>query len=247
MTPRLPLLLSVPHAGRRIPPEVADRCVLDPADVVADGDGGARSIYDLAGRVDAFVTTDVARAVVDMNRAPDDVRKDGVVKTHTCWDVPVYREPLPPHLVDLLLARYHAPYHERLRDLAGRVVAGVDCHTMAARAPPEAPDPGRERPWMCLSDGDGTLPRDWLDALSDALETAFGVAPSINEPFRGGYIIRHHARELPWVQLELSRAPFWSLDEKRRRVLAALRDWVETLPETQPTEPAHLHGVHGWH
>lgn len=242
MRPRLPLLLSVPHAGRRIPHEVADSVVLGPADVEADGDVGAARIYDLADKVDAYVTTDVARAVVDMNRGPDDIRKDGVVKTHTCWDVPVYREPLSPELTRLLVDRYHAPYHERLRDFSGRVVAGVDCHTMAAVAPPEAPDPGEERPWMCLSDADGTLPREWLDALSDALETAFGVTPSINEPFQGGYIIRHHSRELPWVQLELSRAPFWSLDEKRGRVLAALRDWVETLPEPVP----HA-GVPGWH
>jgi len=219
------------------------RVVLEPADVEADGDVGARTIYDLADKVDAYVTTDVARAVVDMNRAPDDVRRDGVVKTHTCWDVPVYREPLPADVARLLVTRYHRPYHERLRDLAGRVVAGVDCHTMAAVAPPEAPDPGEERPWICLSDAHGTLPRGWRDALADALEDAFDVAPSINEPFSGGYIIRHHAAELPWVQLELSRAPFWSLREKRRRVLSALRHWVETLPEV-PAEHAVHHARH---
>ncbi len=34
------------------------------------------------------------RAVVDLNRAPDDTapeNPDGVVKSHTCWNVPVYK------------------------------------------------------------------------------------------------------------------------------------------------------------
>ena len=91
---KLPLLLSLPHAGLRVPDEVAHLCTLTEREIAEDGDEGAAAIYDLAGDVDAFVTTDVARAIVDLNRAVDDRRRDGVVKTHTCWDVPIYREPL---------------------------------------------------------------------------------------------------------------------------------------------------------
>ncbi len=100
---------------------------------------------------------------------------------------------------------------------------GVDCHTMAAKAPPVGPDPGAERPPICLSDGGSvTCPPELFDRLTGALEHAFGVPVSRNVPFRGGYIVRSHARELPWVQLELSRAGFATITEKRAAVLAAL-------------------------
>lgn len=237
----LPLLISVPHAGWRVPPEAQPYCLLSEQEILDDGDVGAAQIYDIEDEVDAFVTSDIARAVVDLNRAPGDIRKDGVVKTHTCWDVPVYDRPLPPATVKRLIDTYHQPYHRRLRDLAATsVLAGVDCHTMAAMAPPEAPDPGRPRPEICISDGDGSLPGPWFDALADALEEAFGVVPSRNEPFQGGHIIRHHSRELPWVQLELNRGPWISEQEKRRCIVDALGRWtrrLQNVPLGRPRRP----------
>jgi formiminoglutamase len=231
---RLPLLISVPHAGLAVPAEVAGLNLLTPEQIAADGDAGAAAIYGgLRDRVARFVTTDIARAFVDLNRAEDDVRKDGVIKTHTCWDEPVYRAPPPPATVEALLARYHRPYHRRLSDLAGSgVVLGVDCHTMAAAGPPVGPDTGMPRPEVCIGDGDGACPRDWAERLVDCFARQFSGAVTLNRPFSGGYILRAHAAELPWVMIELSRAPFASDAEKGRRVLAALSDWVRDLAFT---------------
>jgi formiminoglutamase len=223
---RLPLLLSVPHGGERIPPEVEEICILTPQQVLEDGDEGAREIYDLEEHVAGFVTTDIARAIVDLNRAEDDFSRDGVIKTHTCWDVPVYRSAPPAETTERLIQKYYLPYHQRLRHLAaGEARLGIDCHTMAAHGPPVGPDTGRERPHLCLSDADGTLPQEWFALLADCLETAFGTRPSLNEPFRGGYIIRSHAAELPWVQLEISRAAFMPFGDKRERFLEAIRSF----------------------
>jgi N-formylglutamate amidohydrolase len=99
---------------------------------VADGDEGAAEIYDLKDHAAEFVTTDIARAIVDLNRAEDDRRPDGVV-----------------------------------------------------------------------------------------------IAVTTNEPFSGGYITRLHGKEHPWLQLEISRAPFMSNAEKRLGVLRALTDFCE--------------------
>ena len=88
---KLPVLLSVPHGGLEVPSEVAHICALTPKEIAEDGDEGARELYDLENHVAGFVDTDVARAIIDLNRAEDDFSKDGVIKTHTCWDVPVYR------------------------------------------------------------------------------------------------------------------------------------------------------------
>lgn len=222
----LPLLLSVPHAGLHVPPEAAPYCVLTPRQIVEDSDQDAAEIYALESEVVAWQTTDVARAIVDLNRAPDDRRADGVVKTHTCWNVPVYRELPPEPVVQTLLKRYYRPYHEGLTRLAGRdVVLGIDCHTMLAKGPPIGPGPGLERPCVCLSNADGTCPQPWIESLRLCFQEVFEGPVTINDPFRGGYITRQHAAELPWVQLEVSRALFLRPAQKRERVLDALAAW----------------------
>jgi formiminoglutamase len=225
---KLPLLVSLPHAGLRVPEEVAESCILTSREILEDGDVGAAAIYGLLEHhVSAFVRTDIARAIVDLNRAEDDRRKDGVVKTHTCWDVPVYREKPPEGLVVRLLERYYRPYHRELTRHAGSgVILGVDCHTMAATAPPVAPDVGRQRPAVCLGDGDGTTcSPTWTALLAECLEDSFELPVRTNDPFRGGHLVRAHHHEIPWIQLELSRAPFFDDAEKGRRVLAALEAW----------------------
>jgi N-formylglutamate deformylase len=224
----LPLLLSVPHAGLGVPDEVLDLCVLGEEDIRRDGDEGAAEIYlPLRKDVAAMVTTEVARAILDMNRSETDRRRDGVIKTHTCWDVPIYRQPPSEALVSELVKRYHRPYHRALgRHAAGKKL-GLDCHTMAALGPPVGPDPGQTRPRICLSNADATCPRDWMKSLSEVLAEAFGSEIAINHPFQGGYIIRSHAKELPWAQLEFSREEFLGAEEKGVRLLQALEKWCE--------------------
>lgn len=223
----LPFLLSVPHAGLTVPPEAAPYCALTPREIAEDGDESAAPIYlGLEPLVAAFHTTDTARAIVDMNRAEDDRRRDGVVKTHTCWNVPVYRTPLPGEVAERLIGHYHRPYHRRLTELATETTArlAIDCHTMAAYGPPVGPDSGRERPWICLGNADGTCPDAWIGALKACFEEQIGPNVTINDPFSGGYITRKHAAEMPWLQLEMSRAPFLSDADKSAVVRTALTE-----------------------
>ena len=224
------MLLSVPHAGLWVPPEVRDLVVLSEQQIAEDGDEGAAEVYrPLEGEGAACVRTNVARAIVDMNRAEDDRKQDGVVKTHTCWNVPVYREFPSEDVIEALIEKYYRPYHRRLSHVPKGVILGIDCHTMAAKGPPVGPDPGRTRPAVCLSDGDGTCPEVWIQSLSECFAQAFNAEVSVNQPFRGGYIVQSHAGELPWVQLELSRAAFLGNREKGVRVLKSLADWCAKM------------------
>jgi len=230
MTANLPILLSVPHAGLRIPDEAGQYCVLTDEEIIKDGDEGAAEIYALQDYVIEYVTTDIARAIVDMNRAENDRRADGIVKTLTCWNEPVYKEPLAAVTIEQLLNRYYRPYHERLQRVDDTVIRlCVDCHTMAEFGPPIGPDEGKTRPHVCLSDANGeTLPKGWMNALADCFRQTFGDLVSINEPFSGGYITRRHGRSRPWVQLEISRADFMPNDKKRAAVLASLNCFVNS-------------------
>ncbi|MFH1437615.1 MAG: N-formylglutamate amidohydrolase [Pseudomonadota bacterium] len=223
---KLPLLLSVPHAGLSVPAEVGSLCILKRSDIIEDGDEGAEAIcYPLKGRVSAFVTTHVARAVVDVNRDVNDRGKDGAVKTHTCWDVPVYRTAPSGELVQELLGKYYKPYHDAIAGNMGGAMLGVDCHTMAREGPPVGPDPGRRRPAVCLSNAGFTCSDEWLASMAECFEAAFNREILLNNPFKGGFIIRSHAGAVPWIQVELSREPFLADEEKSRRVLQALTDW----------------------
>ena len=220
----LPLLLSVPHAGLEVPPEVEPYCILDSAQIAADGDEGAAEIYALADHVETHMTTTVARVIVDLNRAVDDFRPDGVIKTHTCWQEEVYSPFPPPEVVQTLLERYWHPYHRQLQvhGTSGRFLLGVDGHTMAAVGPPVGSDAGKPRPRACISNDDRTCPSEWLATLQESLAHQLGGEVTINTPFRGGYIIRTHAAERPWLQVELSRAPYMTNVQKRQAVLEAL-------------------------
>jgi formiminoglutamase len=228
---KLPLLLSVPHAGQRIPEEVNRYCTLTSGQILEDSDEGAAEVYDLASAAKGFVTTDVARAFIDLNRPETDRGADGVVKTHTCLGVPVY-DPFPPEdVVHHLIERYYRPYHETLSRLAATdLKMGIDCHTMLAVGPPMGPLPGKERPKICLSNVNGaSCPNDWLVAMAASLRDAFGVEVACNFPFKGGFITRSHSTELPWMQLELSRAPFLSLVEKKEAMMRAFRTFFRQV------------------
>ena len=221
---KLPLLLSVPHAGLQVPSEAAPYCVLNPRQILEDSDEGAAEIYDLAPEVAAYRTTGIARCIVDLNRGPGDRRPDGVVKTHTCLEAPVYGRSPPPEVVDALLSRYYRPYHRDLTRLARPPVrCGIDCHTMLAKGPPIGPGPGLERPWVCLSNGEGTCPQPWIEVLQRCFREVWDGPVQLNHPFKGGFVTRSHAAEMPWIQLEICRAPFASNQAKRRGVLKALQ------------------------
>ncbi|MBD3267968.1 N-formylglutamate amidohydrolase [bacterium] len=220
----LPVILSLPHAGLEVPNLVKNACRLTRQDIIADGDEGAAAIYDLKNEVSQFITTPIARAIVDLNRSPDDRNKDGVVKTHTCWDVPIY-DPQPDRaVIDRLLQTYYYPYHQKLSHPKKDIRFGLDCHTMAEFAPPIEDQPGTRRPSICLSNVNGlTFPDKWMERFRDLLLEQFDIFVQINHPFRGGYIIRRHYHERPWLQVEFSRAAFLPNEEKRKRFLSALK------------------------
>ena len=242
----LGVLLSIPHGGDRIPPEAAEMCALRPADIWSDGDACTRKIYDLGDAVAAVRTTKIARAIVDLNRAPDDrppANPDGVVKSLTAQGVSVWRGGAAPgdDLARLLIERYWQPYHDELATLCEQsdVHVAFDCHSMAEFAPAISPRAGEARPLFCLSNADGvTAPTELLEGLASALAEAFEcdrASIGLNEPFSGGYITRTHGRakgaepSVPWVQIEMNRS--WYLGPR----------WHD--PVSRTVDPARLADV----
>jgi formiminoglutamase len=218
----LPILLSIPHGGTRAPEELGGRVCITSNDLFDDSDAFTLDIYDLDGDVARVVKTDIARAFVDLNRASDDRpphNPDGVVKTATCFNRPIYIQGREPDevLTERLLERYHEPYHARLADAVSEpdIRLALDCHSMLSHAPPIGKDHGAARPPFCLGNRDGgTAPDRLLRDFAEAIGQAFEISTSsigLNDPFKGGYITqRHGGSSLPWIQMEMNRS--WYLD-----------------------------------
>lgn len=229
---KLPLYISVPHAGTKVPPEIRDICALGEEDILADHDVGADVIYfPLQEYISGFHTTEIARSIVDLNRHPQEIGGNGVIKNHTCCDIPVYKIFPDEMLIRDLLASYYFPYHAKLTADSGdkTIRLGIDCHTMAVIGPPVSPDPGLARPLVCISNDNTTCPAGWIDILADCLASAFNNKVAINMPFRGGYISRLHAAEMPWVQIEISQTAAHSNQFKSHCILEGLQSFCHTV------------------
>lgn len=242
---KLPIVLSVPHAGLVVPLEAQPYCRLGPEAIIRDSDQDGADVYALQEHVESFVTTDVAKSIVDLNRSPGDRRADGVVKTRTSWRAPVYETCPPESVQNRLIDRYYRPYHARLSRAAERprVQLGVDGHIMAAIGPPNARDAGMRRPLVCLSDVGGTsLPGGWMRLLADCFHREFSCDVSVNTLNRGVYLIFRHMCELPWVKVEFSSVPFVSNGDKKAALLRSLERFFR---RANRCENAHVRGD-GW-
>jgi len=247
---RYPFLVSIPHGGTSVPPEVRGLVNLSRKEIVFNSDPHTRQIYGFDTTVEALVDFDFSRIFVDTNRAPYDYpprAQDGVVKVITQDGTPIYRKGQTPgrELIGALLQNYYHPFHRRLTEALDTLPIEIafDCHSMLPKAPPVRMDAGRERPLFCLSnrgDRNGrpkttgglvTCPPEWLQALARSFQAEFDGEGSVamNDPFRGGFIsVAHHRRRrIPWVQVEINRGLYETLDrEVDEERLTDLRDRI---------------------
>ena len=242
-----PVLISIPHGGYKIPPEVKDLVILSKKDLFDDSDPFTIDIYDIGEKAIKVIKTEIARAFVDPNRAPDDLppkNPDGVVKTKTCFGVPIYKKPLDKKLIKILLDKYYYPYHKQIEESLKdrRIKIAFDCHSMAIVAPEISPDVGQERPAICLGNVHGkSCDFKTTEKLQHAFSEAFNLPLSeitINKPFSGGYIAKKYGnRPVPWIQIEMNRKFYltepWfdekTLTVKKERLEELKKMFIKTL------------------
>src|SRR5688572_20114229 len=132
-----PLLISLPHDGSAIPPELAER-MTDDARRAPDTDWHVSRLYAFARELGAsMLVPKYSRYVVDLNRPPDDTSLyPGQNTTGLCPAVqftgaPVYLDGEAPDKAEIAarVDTYWRPYHEalrgeldRIRDRHGRAV-----------------------------------------------------------------------------------------------------------------------------
>lgn len=250
----LPLLVSIPHAGTQVPPEIAQR-LSEPARAVPDTDWHVEKLYAFAARMGACVLkANYSRYVVDLNRPTDGAllypgqRETGLCPLMTFADVPLYAPGDEPGADEVAarVERYWKPYHDTLATTlaALRQQHGYallwDAHSIRAEVP--VLFEGR-LPDFNLGTGGGTsCPPDIASAVLAVAQRAEGFSAVLNGRFKGGYISRHYGRpeeNVIAVQLELTQSAYmeesdpltWNADraEAARRVIEEL---LNTLLES---------------
>ena len=215
----LPVLLSIPHGGTHTPPELQDILCISDRDIFEDGDAYTISIYDIGDAAAVVVRAEVARAFVDLNRSLQEMppaSPDGLVKSITCRNRPIYTVQPDEAMRRDLIAKYYMPYHRTIQQaVRGDLQLCLDCHSMAEVAPAISPDGGSRRPLFCLSNRRGqTSSNESMTLLASCISEAYGIPRTsvrLNDPFLGGYITRTYGNNpLPWIQVEMNRSMYIS-------------------------------------
>lgn len=223
-----PVLVSVPHAGLAVPPEVAGELLADEATLRADADLCVDALYaDAPTQGASLLTAVVSRFVVDLNRATTDVDSASVpdhpspladARRGLIWRLStggkrVLARPLTMERLRNRITRYHAPYHDalwrtltELRDRHGHAIL-LDGHSMPAFSGGEIGQGRRHADIVpgCLG---GTSCAPALLQAACEYFTSRGYTVAVDDPYRGGFITRHYGRPregLHALQLEVNR------------------------------------------
>lgn len=247
----LPVLLSIPHAGREY-----DRDLLANA---AQGRAALEMLEDplvdrLCWRAIAAgpgaVIQNVPRAVIDCNRDESEVDPAaihgispapvgprarfglGLVPSRTHRHGSLWRRPIDRAELTRRIEQVHRPYHAALSEALEKLVARfgaailIDCHSMPAR---------RGQAEIVVGDRHGSSAAAWVAAEAAKLARDAGFKVALNDPYAGGAIIARHGRPagaVHAVQLEIDRSLYLKMDGRNPGVgfdrIACLMEKIAT-------------------
>jgi N-formylglutamate deformylase len=246
----VPLLVSLPHVGTGVPPEIEAR-LTGAARALPDTDWHVDRLYDFLGELGASVLAATqSRYVVDLNRAPDDAplypgaSNTGLCPAATFGESPIYLDGRAPGAEEIAARRetYWRPYHDRLAatldEMRARHGTALlwEAHSIRSRVPRFFA--GR-LPDLNFGTGGGVSADPGLLArLAAVAEAAQGYSHALNGRFKGGYITRTYGDPtggVHAVQLELSQITY--MDEEppynfREDLAAGIRPVLRRLLET---------------
>lgn len=219
----VPLLVSVPHDGRKLPGDV-EALMNDTGKLLEDTDWHVARLYEFAKDLGAsMITANYSRYVVDLNRPADDAAMyEGQLATGLCplqtfAGQSIY-ESEAAIAIDDRVQRYWRPYHDKIeatlaeiRDSHGYALLW-DAHSIVSRVP--ALFDG-ELPVLNLGTWDG---RSCGQAITDAVMRVAQASPYsavLNARFKGGHITRCYGNpelNLHAIQLEVAQRAY--MDEE---------------------------------
>jgi N-formylglutamate amidohydrolase len=237
------LMITVVHAGELVPPEAGWLKNADRAILLTDIDRFVDQLYRPGA--EAFKlpmeVMEIHRYALDLNRLPSDVdsfsvegvpastgKKTAFVSgfhwVKTTQGKPLMLRPISRADHELLVEKYYAPFHERVKRMEEKVVGEtglprfhIDAHSMPSVASRAHQDAGKERPDIVVSDCSGkSCHPEYKDLVIRAYQEQ-GFEVSYNWPYLGGRMTEAYGKPEEGrhsVQIELKRSLY--MDEMTR-------------------------------
>ena len=240
----LPLVLDSPHSGREFPADFD--AIVSEAELREAEDCYVDELWAGARELGApLLAAAFARTYIDPNRHAGDVdlepiegkwafeyRPSGKARIGKAliWRTledgrPIYARKLKPAVVQERIARWHLPYHVRLKEhldaahgKLGRVLH-INCHSMRSVAGKQSEEgAGSVRADFVLGDRDGTSCDPRFTELVRAILAAMGYDVKVNDPYKGVELVRAYSDPKAGrhsLQIEINKRLY--MDEKTLR------------------------------
>jgi len=219
----VPLLVSMPHAGTYIPPDVAAN-LSEAAQRLPDTDWHLERLYDFLDGLGASVLIAThSRYVIDLNRPIDDANlypgqdTTGLCPVDTFAREALYLPGREPDAVAIeqRILNYWQPYHamleqelQRMHDTHG-IALLWDAHSICSVVPRFFA--GRLPDFNIGTASGASCDPGLAQQLWEIAQSTPNYRSVLNGRFKGGYITRHYGqpdRQRHAVQLELAQAAY---------------------------------------
>ena len=219
---RVPLLISMPHPGLRLTPNVADGLV-DEAVSLPDTDWHIPRLYDFAQALGAStLAAEYSRFVVDLNRPRDDKplyagATTGLFPATLFEGEPLFKEGMTPSEQEraTYLEQIWKPYHDTLRAELERLRAEFgyallfDAHSIRGHIPHLFE--GRLPDFNLGTFNGASCDTQLEQRVAATCADAKNYSHVLNGRFKGGHITRHYgdpANHIHAIQLELAQSTY---------------------------------------
>ncbi len=243
----IPVLVSVPHAGRDYPDIIFSALRLPRTALLRLEDRYADLLTRSLTRVESpVIIAHRARAWIDLNRDENDLDVDmvhgaervnyaqpgpkqrgglGLIPRRLSGDGDLWKRPFELAEVEQRIASFHRPYHAQVGNILARmrskfgVAILLDLHSM----PPIRQMQGDKPPQFVIGDRFGqSAGSQYAELLIEQIRMR-GYAAALNHPYAGEHILRRHAQpraNIHAIQLEVDRSLY--LDSTLREPGAGL-------------------------
>lgn len=230
----VPVVVDVPHAGRRYPRGFVERARLPLRSLRRSEDAFVDRLFARSVTLGAPVlVAEFPRAYLDVNREPYELdprmfdgRLPAFANTRSMrvagglGTIPrivgdgqeIYVGRIPVEEALARIERLYRPYHAGLRDLVQRTQRSfgtcivVDAHSMPSSG---LDRDGPAKPDIILGDRFGTSAAAHITDIAEAAFAKLGLSVTRNRPYAGGFITEHYGAPSSGVhtlQIEINRA-----------------------------------------